>query len=97
MSLDYCFSQSINFDQLEKRGKWLLYNGWHFRQNACVFYDGHPPPPPPPPPPRQIVKNLTLLCYWEFNFNLSAGSITPFFIVLPISNQDFLFSEVRLF
>tara|TARA_R110002051_G_C8769315_1_gene503266 strand:+ start:2075 stop:4504 length:2430 start_codon:yes stop_codon:yes gene_type:complete len=75
MSWTYCFSQSINFDQLEKE-KWLRYNGG-ISANS-VFYDG-----------TANRQNLTYFVTGNLNFNIAGLYSIP--LSFTYSNQDFNF------
>ncbi len=75
MSWTYCFSQSINFDQLEKE-KWLRYNGG-ISANS-VFYDG-----------TANRQNLTYFVSGNLNFNIAGLYSIP--LSFTYSNQDFNF------
>jgi hypothetical protein len=73
MSCTYCFSQSINFDQLGKE-KWLRYNGG-VAANA-VFYDG-----------TANRQDLTYYLTGNLNFNVAGVYNIPF--SFTYSNQEF--------
>ncbi|WP_157614070.1 TonB-dependent receptor [Pseudotamlana agarivorans] len=75
MSCTYCFSQSINFDQLDKE-KWLRYNGG-ISANT-VYYNG-----------TGNRQNLTYYVSGNLNFNIAGLYNIP--LSFTYSNQDFNF------
>ena len=75
MSSTYCFSQSINFDQLDKE-KWLRYNGG-ISANG-IFYDG-----------TANRQDLTYYLTGNLNFNIAGLYNIP--LSFTYSNQEFNF------
>lgn len=75
MSCTYCFSQNINFDQLDKE-KWFRYNGG-ISANS-VFYDG-----------TANRQDLTYFVTGNLNFNIAGLYNIP--LSFTYSNQDFNF------
>ncbi|QFZ54944.1 hypothetical protein FEZ18_09100 [Oceanihabitans sp. IOP_32] len=75
MSCTYCFSQNINFDQLDKE-KWFRYNGG-ISANS-VFYDG-----------TANRQDLTYVVTGNLNFNIAGLYNIP--LSFTYSNQDFNF------